>query len=65
MSLTGYIVIQLGKHIIMFALLMPLMIILDGLSIYSQHYMDNIDIITGVMTGTLSKIIIFLKNEQK
>ena len=64
MSLTGYIVAKLGqKHTILFTALIPMMLVIDALTIYLQYNTNNKAIMTGVMIGTLSKIIIFLNNE--
>ena len=71
MSLTGYIVNKIGQqHIMLFAMLVPIMICADAFIIYTQYIHipfqsapDNNNIMTGIMLGTLSKIIIFLNNE--
>lgn len=64
MSLTGYTVNKLGqKHTILFIALIPLMLVIDAVTIYLQYNTNNKIIMTGVMIGTLSKIIIFLNNE--
>ena len=71
MSITGYIVTKLGqKHAMLFAMLIPIMICIDAFIIYTQYIHipfqsapDNHNIMTGVMLGTLTKIIIFLNYE--
>ena len=71
MSITGYIVTKLGqKHAMLFAMLIPIMICTDAFIIYTQYIHipfqsapDNHNIMTGVMLGTLTKIIIFLNYE--
>ena len=64
MSVTGYLVTKLGqKHAILFTALIPMMLVIDALTIYLQYNTNNKTIMTGVMLGTLIKIIIFLNNE--
>ena len=71
MSITGYIVTKLGqKHAMLFAMLIPIMVCIDAFIIYTQYIHipfqsapDNHNIMTGVMLGTLTKIIIFLNYE--
>ena len=71
MSITGYIVTKLGqKHAMLFAMLIPIMVCIDAFIIYTQYIHipfqsapNNHDIMTGVVLGTLTKIIIFLNYE--
>ena len=71
MSFTGYLVTKLGqKHTMLFAMLIPIMMCTDAFIIYTQYIHipfqsapDNHNIMTGVMLGTLTKIIIFLNYE--
>jgi len=71
MSLTGYMVTKLGqKHAMLFAMLVPIMMCIDAFIIYTQYIHipfqsapNNHDIMTGVVLGTLTKIIIFLNYE--
>jgi len=66
LSLTGFITIIIGKHeIIWFALMVPFMIIIDGIIIYGHAVLgaEDLNIMTGIMLGTLTKIIIFLLYE--
>tara|TARA_B100000287_G_scaffold11722_1_gene11940 strand:+ start:769 stop:1038 length:270 start_codon:yes stop_codon:yes gene_type:complete len=68
MALSGYVIFlikdYINKHLSV--LLMPLMILIDGIIIYPYYILGipKFDLVTGILFGTIFKIIIFLLSQK-